>query len=374
MKNYITFLFITVSYLAFTQNNQSTTVSKFTATLDEKIPLQLKEKNVPGMAIAIIEDGHIIYKKGIGFSNTQKQTKITSETGFNIGSISKLFTAWGIMKLVENNKINLDVPVENYLTRWKLPKSEFDSKKVTVRSLLSHTAGISVHGYPGFHPDAKLPTLEASLNGKNGPVRENEKVEIVIEPNTKFQYSGGGYTILQLLIEEVSGKSFEAYMQKEVFKPLKMKHTSFSITKKLLKNSATPYDANGKEVYIEVFTAKAAAGLHTTLEDMLLFAKATIEGNSVLTKQTINEMTKIVPITKTKGRGQGLGYNAIILGPLTVKGHAGSNTGWESGFMFDFTTNNGIIMLTNGDNGKDVAIATLREWARWKMNTMQSKN
>ena len=374
MKNHIIYVLIASSVLTFGQENQKKSQSEFLTSLDEKIPLQLKEKNVPGMAIAIVENGEVIYQKGIGFSNTEKEIKITEETGFNIGSISKLFTAWGIMKLVENNKIDLDAPIENYLTRWKFPKSEFDSKKVTVRSLLSHTAGISVHGYPGFHPDAKLPTLEASLNGENGPVRENEKVEIIIEPNTKFQYSGGGYTILQLLIEEVIGISFEQYMQKEVFKPLKMKHTSFTIDKKLLKNSATPYDENGKEVYIEVFTAKAAAGLHTTLEDMLLFAKATIDGNSVLTKQTINEMTKIVPITKSKGRAQGLGYNAIILGPLTVKGHAGSNTGWESGFMLDFSTNSGVIMLTNGDNGKDVAIATLRQWARWKMNTMQSKN
>ena len=278
------------------------------------------------------------------------------------------------MKLVENNKIDLDVPVENYLTRWKFPKSEFDSKKVTVRSLLSHTGGISVHGYPGFHPDAKLPTLEASLDGENGPVRENEKVEIVIEPNTKFQYSGGGYTILQLLIEEVTNTSFEVYMQKEIFKPLKMKHTSFTIDKKILKYSATPYDENGEAVYIEVFTAKAAAGLHTTLEDMLLFAKANMNDNPILSKQTIEEMTTIVPVTKSKGQGQGLGYHAYFLGPLTVKGHAGSNTGWESGFMLDFNTNSGIIMLTNGDNGENVAIATLRKWARWKAMSMQSKN
>jgi len=179
---------------------------------------------------------------------------------------------------------------------------------------------------------------------------------------------------LQLLIEEVTGKSFEIYMQKEVFKPLKMKNTSFIIDKKILKHSATPYDENGEAVYIEVFTAKAAAGLHTTLEDILLFAKANMNDNPILSKQTIEEMTTIVPVTKSKGQAQGLGYHTYFLGPLTINGHAGSNTGWESGFMLDFNTNSGIIMLTNGDNGENVAIATLRKWARWKAMSMQSKN
>ena len=113
MKYCITYLFFAISILAFGQEKPGKSQSEFLVSLDEKIPLQLKEKKVPGMAIAIVEDGEVIYQKGIGFSNKEKQTKITPETGFNIGSISKLFTAWGIMKLVENDKINLDVPVEN---------------------------------------------------------------------------------------------------------------------------------------------------------------------------------------------------------------------------------------------------------------------
>jgi len=374
MRNYIIYMLISFSTTGFTQNNRSISVSEFTKSLNETIPLQLAEKKVPGMAIAIIDNGDIIYKRGIGLANIEHQVDITSKTGFNIGSISKLFTAWGVMKLVEKEKIDLDAPAENYLKRWKFPMSEFESKKVTVRSLLTHTGGISVHGYPGFRPNASLPSLEESLNGENGPVRENERVEIIVEPQTKFQYSGGGYTILQLIIEEVTGQSFEIYMQSQIFEPLKMNDTSFTIDEKILKSSATPYDESGKEVYIEKFTAKAAAGVHTTLEDMLLFAKATMDNNSVLSKKAISEMIKIDPITKSKRRAQGIGYQTIFLGPLGLKGHAGSNTGWESGFMLDFDNNSGIIMLTNGSNGKDVAIATLRKWARWKINKIDSKH
>ncbi|WP_400079745.1 serine hydrolase domain-containing protein [Winogradskyella sp. R77965] len=368
MKKYVIHCFIICISFSFAQEH-----SDFIKSLDTTIPINLKEKNVPGIAIAIIEDGQVIYKKGIGFADITAQTKMSSTTGFNIGSISKLFTAWGIMKLVEKDKIGLDIPVEDYLTRWKLPESNFDNSKVTIRGLLSHTAGISVHGYPGFHPDAKLPSLETSLNGDNGPVKADEKVEVVIEPQTKFQYSGGGYTILQLLIEEISGISFETYMQTEVFKPLNMKRTSFTMDKNILKNSAKPYDENGEEVYIEQFTAKAAAGLHTNLEDLIIFAKATLGDNEVLTKETIEEMMTLLPITKSKRGAQGLGYQGYFLGPITAKGHAGSNTGWEAGFMLDVEHNSGIIMLTNGSNGKHVAIATLRQWAKWKMNKLRSK-
>lgn len=369
MKNYLIHCFIICISFSFAQEHLN-----FTKSLDSILSIELKENNVPGMAIAIIEDRQLIYKKGIGFANIDAQTKMTTSTGFNIGSISKMFTAWGIMKLVEKEQIHLDVPVENYLTRWKLPESNFDNNKVTVRALLSHTAGLSVHGYPGFPTNDKLPTLEASLNGDNGPVRVDEKVEIVIEPQTKFDYSGGGYTILQLLIEEVTGESFEIYMRNEIFKPLKMKYTSFTIDKKILENSAKPYDENGKEVGMEYFTAKAAAGLQTNLEDLIIFAEATLNGNVVLKTSTIEEMMVLIPITRFKRGAQGLGYQAYLLGPITAIGHAGSNTGWEAGFMMDIESNSAIIMLTNGSKGKNVAKAMLRRWAKWKIGNLKSKD
>jgi len=202
---------------------QGQTQSEFLEKLDHFIPKKMEAKKVPGVAIVIIDNGKPIYKKGIGWADKEATLKVSTQTGFNIGSISKMFTAWGVLKLAEEGKINIDSSVERYLTRWKLPDSEFDRTKVTVRGLLSHTAGLSVHGYPGFAPEAKLPTIEASLDGENGPVRANEKVMLIHEPQTKFKYSGGGYTILQLMIEEVTKKPFAQYMQTEIFDPLQMK-------------------------------------------------------------------------------------------------------------------------------------------------------
>ena len=359
-------LFVTTNIMPQPSSTKETTSIK--QLIDSKIPSIIEKNNVPGMAVAIIENGQVIYERGYGYADVAKNIEISRITGFNIGSISKLFTAWGIMKLVEDGKLDLNVPIENYLKRWKLPKSEFDHSKVTIRAILSHSAGLSVHGYPGFHPDDKLPTLEASLNGENGPVRANEAVKVILEPQTQFKYSGGGYTILQLVIEEVTGQKFEDFMQKNIFEPLNMDYTSFSIDGIITDNSAKPYDKEAKEIYLERFTAKAAAGLHTNLKDLSAFAKAQFIDNAVLTEASIKEMITIIPITKTKRVAYGLGYATYNFGPITVTGHAGTNTGWEAGFMMDFEKNDGIIMLTNSSNGKGAAINTLQTWAKWRMN------
>ncbi len=355
-------LLLTAS-ISYAQKDSKMTIDTFTKTLEESLTKRMKEKNVPGAAIAIIDKGKVVYKEGIGWADREKQITVTEKTGFNIGSISKMFTAWGILKLVEKGKVDLDAPIEIYIRRWKLPETEFDKKKITVRSLLSHTGGISVHGYPGFHPDQTLPTLEASLDGVNGDVRANEPVEVIIAPQTKFKYSGGGYTLLQLLIEEVTETSFATYMQQEIFDPLKMKNSSFHIDGKILKNSAKPYDEEGKEVYLERFTAQAAAGLHTTLEDLLLFAHASLQENSIVSRKSMEEMRTPVPLSNGN---YGLGYIIYPFGAITVKGHAGSNTGWESAFFLDFEHQSGMVMLSNGSQGDNVLKGTLRQWVQWK--------
>ncbi len=360
MKQFIcSILFVCILTQAFAQDSKQEDIK---TTFDNQIPELLKEHKTPGLAIAILKDGKVFYKKGFGYANTQKQEVISSHTGFNIGSISKTFTAWGVMKLVEQGKLDLDTSVSTYLTRWQLPATEYDTNKVTIRAILNHTAGLSVHGYPGFSSAENLPTLEASLNGRNGPVRADEKVTIIHEPQTKFQYSGGGYTILQLIIEEVTHMSFSEYMDKTIFKPLKMKHTSFNIDSHILQTSATPYDEEGKEMYLVRFTAEAAAGLHTTLDDLILFSKASFSKNPILSSESIK--TLITP-TELANDDYGLGYMVMDRFGFRIAGHAGSNDGWQAGMMFNFESDSGIILLTNGSNGKNVLFRCLQKWAQW---------
>ncbi|PCJ14321.1 MAG: hypothetical protein COB10_04540 [Planctomycetota bacterium] len=182
-------LLLSLTSTTLAQENQEQSIAQFVSEIDEKMPQLLQDFSVPGAAIAIIENGEIVLQKGYGFSDIENEVKVDTKTGFNIGSISKTFAAWGVMNLVQDGKLDLDAPAEKYLSRWHLPESEFDSNEVTIRRLLSHTAGLSLHGYPGWSPTDELPTIEESLNGKNnGPGR----VEIIMEPGTRYKYSGGG--------------------------------------------------------------------------------------------------------------------------------------------------------------------------------------
>ena len=364
----ITFLFLLAS-LTLSAQNKSQDVNTFVKSLDQKIPKLLNDFIVPGTAIAIIDDGEIVLQKAYGLADATKGEKVTTTTGFNIGSISKTIAAWGIMKLVEEGKIDLDTPAEKYLTRWQLPESEFDSKKVTVRRLLSHTAGLSLHGYPGWSPKDRLSTIEESLNGRNnGPGR----VEMIMEPGTKWKYSGGGYTILQLIVEEVTGQKFEDYIQTAVLNPLGMKDSSYKIDETILNNSSLEYDSFGDEIDFELFTAQAAAGLHTTIEDFTRFAYASLfahkdnkKYNKVLSGKTLKEMMEPAPVSNDS---YGLGYQVqkVPNTSYTLKGHGGANSGWHAFFRVNPETNDGFIMITNGGSGYNIYTQIFCDWIQWK--------
>tara|TARA_R110002073_G_scaffold128999_3_gene275127 strand:- start:87230 stop:88318 length:1089 start_codon:yes stop_codon:yes gene_type:complete len=358
MKQFI--IMMVLGFLPIISTAQKNTNQELIEALLKETPAALKAQNVPGAAIAIIKNGSVMFKKGFGFADVTNQKKVSTTSGFNIGSISKMFTAWGIMKLVEDGKVDLDAPVSKYLKRWNLPTSKYNTNKVTIRGLLSHTAGLNVHGYNGHESKKDLTTLTENLSGITNV---DEKVNLVREPESKWDYSGGGYTILQLVIEEVSGTSFEKYMEKTIFKPLKMKNTSFTISKRILRKSAKAYDNKATEIPLRLFTAKAAAGLHTTLEDLIIFANASFSVNPVITRASILQL--IQPTELSKGN-YGMGYMIMNrFGNFTLSGHGGSNEGWHSGFMLDFASKSGIIILTNGDNGRNVLFGSMKTWAMW---------
>jgi CubicO group peptidase (beta-lactamase class C family) len=368
IKNLVLSLAFLIPFSVSAQK-ESKDIAQFVNELDQKMPQLLNDFIVPGAAIAIIENGEIILQKGYGFSDIEKRVKVTSETGFNIGSISKTVAAWGVMKLVQEGKIDLDASAEKYLSRWHLPKSDFNSNEVTIRRLLSHTAGLSLHGYPGWSPKDKLPTIEESLNGKNnGPGR----VEIIMEPGTKWKYSGGGYSILQLIIEEVTKQKFEDYIQTQILNPLGMSNSSYTIDEKIMKTSSLEYNNFGEEIDFELFTAQAAAGLHTTIEDFVRFAQASCyqdknneKYNKVLTTDVIQQMME--PATASEG-SYGLGYqvDSIPGTSMVLRGHGGANTGWHATFSVDPVSNDGFVMVTNGGAGHNIYRRVFCDWVYWK--------
>lgn len=333
----------------------------------EKLGQELTLKNkVPGVAVAVILDGKIAWIQSIGYADLASKKPVTSETIFNIGSISKLISAWGFMQLTEKDLVKLDDPVDQYLTRWHLPESEFDRSKVTLRRILSHTAGLSVHGYGGSDQGIPLLSLEESLNGKTK--RNGETVHLISEPGTKWHYSGGGYTLAQLLLEEKTNQSFATYMKNNIFLPLGMAHTNYEWTAEMLATSATAYDENGNPIKNRIFTEKAAAGLQTSIKDLAHFAELSItptydQLNKVLKPSTINLMETPVHPSSKEGES-GLGYRFMNYEDFRTIGHTGENAGWSAAIFLDLPTKSGITILCNGSNGDRVWFPIYQSWLK----------
>ncbi|QXU50828.1 beta-lactamase family protein [Chryseobacterium sp. D764] len=325
-----------------------------------------RNNNVPGVAIAVIQNGKIVWTQCIGFADKENQKPVTTETIFNVGSVSKMVSAWGFMQLTEKGLVNLDDPVNDYLTRWKLPASQYDISKVTLRRILSHTAGLSVHGYGGSEQGTKLLSLEESLSGKTK--RNGESVRLISEPGTKWEYSGGGYTLAQLMLEERTKEKFADYMKKNVFKPLGLNHTTYEWTEEMMKNSATAYDASGKPIKNRIFTEQAAAGLQTTVLDLAHFAELSLnyepnQLHKVLKPSTVQLMEKSVLPFSDKGKS-GLGYRFMYYEELETVGHTGENEGWSAGLFMHLPTKSSIVILCNGSNGDRVWYPVYQSWAK----------
>ena len=369
--NKLIFIFVAVFFLNHVScvHQEINPTSTFINEIDNAIPNWLNEFVVPGAAVAIIDNGEVLLQKGYGYADVLNQIRVNENTGFNIASISKTITAWGIMKLVEEGKLGLDSSAEKYLTRWHIPGSEYDVKKVTIRRLLSHTAGLSLHGYPGWSPEDTLPTIEESLSGKSNGAGA---VELILEPGTQWKYSGGAYTLLQLIVEEVTGKSFADYMQIEVLNPLGMTNSSFYIDDKIATASSKEYNSFGEEIPFEHFTAQAAAGLHTTIKDLTRFALANL--NLPSKKQTILKQSTLdlmqMPAPEANGMyGLGFRVGAFMNSSTILVGHRGSNDGWQATMQLNRKTGDGFIMLTNGASGDKIHKQVYCKWSDLKLGT-----
>lgn len=334
----------------FVNAEESTEVSELIKRLDVGIPKILDKHNAPGVALAIVNGNRIVEFRSYGFADVATETEITQSTMFNVGSISKLVTVWGAMQLVARGEVDLDAPINQYLKRWQIPSSEFSVKKVTLRNILSHTSGLSLGPYAGWDSREKLSSIVDSLNGDNNGAGS---VELIHAPDTKWSYSGGGYSVVQLLIEDVSGMAFEDYMQQNVFEPLNMKDSTFNITEKVVNKSATPYDDTGEVTGMLYFNEKAAAGLQTTAIDLARFNMAILRnsdgdynGLTLLPEKLIDLMIK--PAPNTNGRWS---MSYVVDAENNSLGFAGFNRGWVSLSRSITDLNFGYVILNNSSIG-----------------------
>ncbi|MEM6631798.1 MAG: serine hydrolase domain-containing protein [Bacteroidota bacterium] len=308
---------------------------------------------VPGVSVAIFEKGEIVWRKEYGVLKSDSNRKVNSSTKFQAASISKAVAALGVFKLVEQFNLDIDTDVNEYLKKWKVDYGEFSNEeKVTIRRLLSHSAGINVAGFYGYSKSSSIPSLLQLLDGKGN----NEKVEVQREPGTEFLYSGGGYSILEQLVEDVSGVRFEEYMNKEIFEPLDMSNSTYNLFPR--ENISYAHDTTGNthpEGWL-VYPELTGAGLWTTPSDMVKFCVA-IE-NSFYTIDTplisddyAKEMLK-PSIEWANGIWWGLGVALKGENENTFYWHSGSNPGGYRCMMLDFyKKRTGIIIMTNADNG-----------------------
>ena len=326
------------------------------------------------VGIALIEHGavHAEHMSSVG-------EPVDRDTVFQVASLSKWITAWGVMALVERGRLDLDAPVSRYLTRWALPETGFDNDGVTVRRLLSHTAGLTDGlGYAGFAPGSQAQTLEASLTqAADASPGASGRVQVGHPPGQRFKYSGGGYTLLQLLIEEVSGGTFEVYMQRAVFEPLGMNHSTFVWDQTRGFKLAPSFDVDSKPTPYLRFTSLAATSLYTTVGDMTTFLQAHLPGargepvgRGVLTAHALKQMQE--PHASQFGQ-EIWGLGTMLYAPngagAFVVGHDGNNDpAINTAARLNPATGDGIVILETGN--RLLATRLAGEWVFWETGNL----
>jgi CubicO group peptidase (beta-lactamase class C family) len=325
---------------------------------------RMKHYHVPGVSVAVINQGKIEWAKGYGVKETGADDPVTAETLFQAASVSKPVTALGALRLVEKGMLDLDAPVNDKLTSWQVPDNEFTAKeKVTLRRLLTHSAGLTVHGFPGYASSEAIPTLVQVLNGEKPANTASVRVDMV--PGSQFRYSGGGFVVAQLLVADVSGKTFQDYMKATVLDPLEITHSTFQqpLPGDKEAQAATGHLGNGEAVKGKwhAYPELAAAGLWTTPSDLCRLA---IE----LQKSLAGESNKIISREMTgKMLGAGIGNWGLGIGLGANKteaeksfSHGGGNKGFTCMFFAFFHKGQGAVVMTNSDSGSDLVVEILR--------------
>jgi len=316
---------------------------------------QIEKEFVGNFAMCIMKGGNV--EKELFYS---KNKNVDKSTIFQVSSLSKFVSAAGVMKLVEIGKLNLDTPVSRYLKRWQLPPSKFDNEQVTVRSLLSHTAGLTDGlGYNGFENPNAVQTIEASLTkAKDADQGISGEVKVGIEPNSKWKYSGGGFTLLQLLVEETSGQSFNEFMTANLFKPLNMTSSTYILDDSLSNRLCEFYNSNSTKAPHFYYTSLAATSLHTSLSDLEIFFQLFLNGKNgeligrgVIKPETLKLMRKShwdIMGERIYGLGSML-YIGIENGE-DIFGHDGKSTPpINTAIRINPNTGDGIIILETGN-------------------------
>lgn len=322
---------------------------------------RLRQLNIPGLSIAFVTNGKVEWARAYGIADKADNKPMTTETMLLAGSISKPIAALRAHQMVEAGNFDLDVNVNTYLKSWKLPENEFTKKeKVTLRRILNHTAGLTTWGFPGYDKGDKIPSVPEVLDGKGN----TDSVRVYKEPGESWMYSGGGYTIMQLMITDTEQTTFPATMQKHVLDPLGMQKSTFEnpLPDNYHSIAATGYRGNGTEVEGKwpIYPEMAAAGLWTTPTQLIQYAieiqkiKNT-KKDGILKYESVEAM--LTP-----------GMNGHGLGPQTqphMFGHGGADEGFRAQIYGWNEEPHAVVVMVNSDNGlimQELLLAIVKEY------------
>src|SRR5580704_2492699 len=335
---------------------------------------RMAHHKVPGVSVAFFDRGQILWTRAYGLADLASKKPVTPDTLFQAASISKPVAALAALRLVQDGKLTLDEDVDVKLRTWKVPDNEFTVKeKVTVRRILSHSSGLTVHGFAGYASDEPVPTVVQILNGEKPANSDPIRVDIV--PGTLWRYSGGGYVVLQTLLSDVTGKPFPQIMSELVLRPAGMTHSTYEqpLPKDRASEAATPYRSNGDPVKDgwHTYPEMAPAGLWTTPSDL---ARMAIEVQSEYTGKSSKILSQGMArqmLTRQMGTW-GLGFGLETNGDKPSFGHGGANEGFRCNIQTYTDSGQGFAVMTNSDSGGELteeifrAVAKEYSWPDYK--------
>ena len=325
---------------------------------------------VPGVSVAVINNYQIEWAKGYGWANVAEQRPVTVQTLFQAASISKSLNAVGVLRLAQEGKIELDEDINQYLSSWKFPYDSLSGgQKISISNLLSHTAGLSINGFPGYERGETLPSITGVLDGS--PPANTGAVRSRFGPGIRVQYSGGGTTVSQLIVEDITRQPYDKYMQEKVLNPLNMVGSSYSqpptVDAQLL---TTAYTSNGDEVKgkYHIYPEQAAAGLWTNPTDLaryIIELQRSYKGRS--NKVLSPKMAQLMLTPFLKDTTAALGVFIEKVGDDIYFQHSGSNEGYLCQYYGNLSDGRGVVVMTNSNNSGIVreiinSVATVYNW------------
>jgi CubicO group peptidase (beta-lactamase class C family) len=317
------------------------------------IAARMAKYNVKGMSIAVIHNYKIEWAKGYGWADEAEKRPVTTETLFEPGSISKSLNAVGILKLAQDKKVDLYTDINTYLTSWQFPYDSLSKgKKITLAQILSHNAGLSTHGFPGHNINGAIPTVFEVLDGKKPAV--TPAVRSMFEPDLKFEYSGGGTTISQVLLTDVTKQKYDTWMYENVLKPIGMVNSTYAQppAKEKQPMCASGYYRDGAPVLnkFRVYPEQAAAGLWMTPTDLchyIIDMQLAYQGKP--SKVLSPEMVQL-HLTPYNNGSTAMGTFIDDLNGAKYFQHSAGNDGFCGSFFASLEDGNGLVVFVNSED------------------------